>query len=85
MKRITSMEIDLAEKTKRLEFLESMKADLEKSSNGDLIINLTQLLAAEKNENAELKNELTKVKERNADLKTKIQELKLKISELEKQ
>jgi hypothetical protein len=85
MKRITALEDELTEKTRRLEFLESMKADLEKSSNGDLIINLTQLLAAEKNENAELKKDLTKAKERNADLKTKIQELKLKISELEKQ
>ena len=85
MKRITKMEAELEEKNKRLEFLESMKTDLEKSSNGDLIINLTQLLAQEKKDKEEYKKDLQRQRERNADLKIKIEELKLKISELEKQ
>jgi len=40
---------------KRLEYLESLKEDVEKGSNGDLVLNLTSILADIKNENQQLK------------------------------
>lgn len=42
---------------KRLSYLESMKQDVERGSNGDLIINLTTILSEIKQENAKLKSE----------------------------
>ena len=40
---------------KRLEYLESLKEDIEKGSNGDLVLNLTSILANMKKENQQLK------------------------------
>ena len=54
---------------KRLEYLESLKEDVEKGSNGDLVLNLTSILADVKNENQRLKAENRTTKEQKEQVK----------------
>ena len=54
---------------KRLEYLESLKEDVEKGSNGDLVLNLTSILADLKNENQQLKAENRTTKEQKEQVK----------------
>lgn len=61
--KIRKMETELEEKKKRLEYLESFKQDIEKSNNGDIILNLTQMLADEKRKNRDLLLEIEKLKQ----------------------
>ena len=55
--------------TKRLKYLESLKEDIEKGSNGDLVLNLTSILATLKEENKSLKTEVSTLQITNAELK----------------
>lgn len=61
-KRVVRLEDDLYKAKNRLEYLESMKADIESDPNGDLILNLTELLATEKKKNLELRKEIEELK-----------------------
>ena len=54
---------------KRLEYLESLKEDVENGSNGDLVLNLTSILADVKNENQRLKAENRTTKEQKEQVK----------------
>jgi hypothetical protein len=83
-KQIGALETELETKRKRLQYLESMKEDLEKSANGDLIISLTELLAKEKKELSALKEDNEKKKLEIFTLQKQLEELKFKISQLEK-
>jgi len=53
----------------RLAYLESIKEDVEKGSNGDLVLNLTSILADLKKENKSLKKDYTDYKNTNKQLK----------------
>ncbi len=53
---------------KRLEYLESFREDVEAGSNGDLVLNLTSILAESKKENKLLKEQLSTLKAKNAEL-----------------
>ena len=53
----------------RLAYLESIKEDVEKGSNGDLVLNLTSILAELKKENKSLKKEQVAYKNKNEQLK----------------
>ena len=53
----------------KLAYLESIKEDVEKGSNGDLILNLTSILADLKKENKSLKKDYTDYKNTNKQLK----------------
>jgi len=53
----------------RLAYLESIKEDIEKGSNGDLVLNLTSILAELKKENKSLKREQVAYKNKNEQLK----------------
>lgn len=61
-KKVIQLEEDLYKAQTRLEYLESMKKDIESDPNGDLILNLTELLAAEKKKNKELRKEIEELK-----------------------
>jgi len=67
--RLDSTTRELSKSIKRLEYLESMKADIEKGNNGDLVLSLTSILANVKKENAALEAEHKKAQDRNAILK----------------
>jgi hypothetical protein len=54
---------------KRLKYLESLKEDIEKGSNGDLVLNLTSILATIKEENKSLKSEVSVLQISNTELK----------------
>ena len=54
--------------TSRLEYLESFREDVEAGSNGDLVLNLTSILADIKKENASLKEENLGLKNENQEL-----------------
>ena len=60
---------ELSKSKQRLEYLESMKQDIENGSNGDLVLSLTSILANVKKENSALKDENTKMNQQNATLK----------------
>jgi hypothetical protein len=83
-KQLGAIEAELESKRKRLQYLESMKEDLEKSANGDLIISLTELLSKEKKELAAAKEDNTKKKLEIFTLQKQIEELRFKISQMEK-
>lgn len=53
---------------KRLEYLESFRQDVEAGSNGDLVLNLTTILADIKKENKTLKDQLSSLKSKNTEL-----------------
>lgn len=75
-KKVIQLEQELEIKKKRLSYLESMKEDLEKSQNGDLIINLTDLLAKEKKDHAETRILLQKLTDKNTELQKELDSLK---------
>ncbi len=54
---------------KRLKYLESFKEDIENSSNGDMILNLSNILADIKVENKELTQKAARLEAQNAGLK----------------
>jgi len=60
--RVNSLETELEKAKERLSYLESMKADIESNSNGDLILNLTQMLSRENAKNEVLKKENEKLR-----------------------
>lgn len=53
---------------KRLEYLESFREDVEAGSNGDLVLNLTTILADIKKENKKLKEDNSALNSENAEL-----------------
>ena len=53
----------------RLAYLESIKEDVEKGSNGDLVLNLTSILAELKKENNSLKSDEVAYRNKNTQLK----------------
>jgi len=53
----------------KLAYLQSIKEDVEKGSNGDLVLNLTSILADLKKENKSLKKDYTDYKNTNKQLK----------------
>lgn len=59
----------LTKNKKRLEYLESMREDVEKGSNGDLVLNLTSILADIKRENQLLKAESSAAQEQTEQVK----------------
>lgn len=59
----------LSTATKRLNYLESIKEDIEEGANGDLVMNLTTILAGIKRENMSLKTTNTTLAEINTQLK----------------
>jgi hypothetical protein len=61
-KKLSETEEKLFTAQNRLEYLESMKNDIEGDPDGDLIIRLTELLAEEKSENFNLKKEIAELK-----------------------
>jgi hypothetical protein len=82
-KQLDSVSRVLRQAESRLIYLESLKEDIEKGSNGDLVINLTTILADIKKENKELKSqsdfyktESEKLKEDNRILLREIDRLK---------
>lgn len=75
-KKVIQLEQELELKNKRLSYLENMKADLEKSQNGDIILNLTDLLNKEKNEHSATKELLQKQIEKSDRLQKEIDALK---------
>jgi len=83
-KLLSAIQAELESKRKRLQYLESMKEDLEKSANGDLIISLTELLSKEKKELASAKKDNEKKKLEIFTLQKQIEELRYKISQMEK-
>ncbi|NNJ54605.1 MAG: hypothetical protein HKP14_00655 [Bacteroidia bacterium] len=67
--KLDSTSSELRKAQKRLVYLESVKEDIEKGSNGDLVLNLTTILAELKKENKDLKQESADIKAVNAGLK----------------
>jgi hypothetical protein len=72
--RVLSFKLDsttqvLNQNQSRLAYLESIKEDVEKGSNGDLVLNLTSILAELKKENRSLKNDQIAYKTKNEQLK----------------
>lgn len=72
--RILSYKLDsttkvLRQDKKRLEYLESVKEDIEKGSNGDLVLSLTAILADIKKENQILKDRSVAAEEANKTAK----------------
>lgn len=75
---------------KRLEYLESMKEDIENGSNGDLVLSLTEILTGIKKENKTLKEsfelktvENSQLKKDNAVLLREIERLKYLLKQQE--
>ncbi|MGB1038208.1 MAG: hypothetical protein ACPGYY_06130 [Bacteroidia bacterium] len=75
---------------KRLEYLESMKEDIENGSNGDLVLSLTEILTGIKKENKSLKKssqaktiENAQLKKDNAVLLREIERLKYLLKQQE--
>ncbi len=64
-----SLSRELNKSKKRLSYLESMKEDVEKGSNGDLVLNLTSILAESKKENKSLKQNVSAMEQENTTLK----------------
>lgn len=64
-----SLSRELNKSKKRLSYLESMKEDVEKGSNGDLVLNLTSILAESKKENKSLKQNVSAMEQENTSLK----------------
>ncbi len=67
--KLDSTSSELRKAQKRLVYLESVKEDIEKGSNGDLVLNLTTILAELKKENKDLKKASAELKTDNAGLK----------------
>ena len=72
----------LQKNTSRLLYLESLKEDIEKGSNGDLVLNLTQILANLKKENAAIKKEKSIHEQENKKLKEDVKILLREIDRL---
>jgi hypothetical protein len=68
-KKLDSTSRIVSRNKKRLEYLESLKEDVEKGSNGDLVLNLTSILADLKNENQKLKADNATAKEQKEQVK----------------
>ena len=64
-----SLSRELNKSKKRLSYLESMKEDVEKGSNGDLVLNLTSILAESTKENKSLKQNVSAMEQENTSLK----------------
>jgi hypothetical protein len=67
--KLDSTSRKLSTNKKRLKYLESVKEDIEKGANGDLILNLTSILADIKKENNTLQTKTDVTTERNVQLK----------------
>ena len=67
--KLDSTSKELTRNKKRLIYLESLKEDIEAGSNGDLVLNLTTILAEVKNDNKKLKTEAGALKTTNDQLK----------------
>lgn len=85
IRQVAKLEADMETNKKRLAYLESMKQDIEKSSNGDLVLSLTELLAKEKSNSAQTKEQNEKLKIEVFVLQKELEELKYRLSKLEKQ
>lgn len=70
--------------TKRLEYLESFREDVESGSNGDLVLNLTTILADIKKENKKYKDENAAIKKENQELEKDNEVLLREIERLKK-
>lgn len=68
--KLDSATTELRRNSKRLAYLESFKNDIEAGSNGDLVLNLTSILAEVKNENKSLKQQLADSNKEKEGLKT---------------
>ena len=60
-RRVSELEAKVDNAKDRLAYLESMKEDIENNTNGDVILNLTELLSREKAKNENLVNENQKL------------------------
>ncbi|PCJ67614.1 MAG: hypothetical protein COA58_00315 [Bacteroidetes bacterium] len=67
--KLDSTSRELSRNKKRLIYLESLKEDIEAGSNGDLVLNLTTILANIKNDNKKLKGEASILEMKNEVLK----------------
>lgn len=67
--KLDSTSTQLRSANKRLVYLESLKQDIEKGSNGDLVLNLTTILAELKTDNQKLQNEVDVLNIKNAEYK----------------
>lgn len=79
-RRIQQLEMDIDTKNKRLAYLESMREDLEKSTNGDMILSLTELLAKEKKELNAVKSDNEMLKLEIFRLQKELETIKSKLS-----
>ena len=67
--KLDSTNRELSKSKKRLDYLESLKEDIEKGANGDLVLNLTSILADIKKENNALQTKATEAEKANKQLK----------------
>lgn len=67
--KLDSTSKELSINKKRLKYLESLKEDIEKSTNGDLVLNLTSILADMKNKNNILQTKAVLTENENLQLK----------------
>ncbi|MBR9859727.1 hypothetical protein GYB22_03065 [bacterium] len=81
---LDSISKELNKAKKRLEYLESFKEDVEAASNGDLVLNLTNILAQLKTDNKNLEKEITSLKANNAELKRENEVLLREVERLRK-
>jgi hypothetical protein len=68
--KLDSATNELRRNSKRLAYLESLKEDIEAESNGDLVLNLTSILAEVKADNKALKQQLAESAKEKETLKT---------------
>jgi hypothetical protein len=61
-RKVVQLEAEVEQSRERLSYLESMKEDIENDTNGDVILNLTELLSKQKSKNEDLKKENEKLK-----------------------
>ncbi|MCB9262016.1 MAG: hypothetical protein H6607_06550 [Flavobacteriales bacterium] len=67
--KVAQLETELQQAQKRLTYLESMKEDIEKQTDGDLVLSLTELLSKEKEKNKALKAENDALKKEVGELR----------------
>ncbi len=68
--KLDSASNELRRSSKRLAYLESLREDIEAGSNGDLVLNLSSIMAEVKNENKTLKQQLAEKEKEKEGLKT---------------
>ena len=72
---IRDLNMQLEEQQRRLNYLEAMKVEIESNQDGDMVMNLMEVLNKEKNKNNEAQIEIQKLKKENQELTKKIMEL----------